>query len=62
MKKFLCHKCGCYLGEMEKGRVHKKAVLLCGTCLDLLYNNQLSQLFNIFGITHGPFKKQVPEE
>ena len=27
-----CEKCSLHLGEMQKGRLRKGAVLLCGTC------------------------------
>ena len=32
MKKLLCHCCNCYLGEIAKGKLHKKARVLCGAC------------------------------
>ncbi len=32
MKKLYCKKCFCFLGEMEKGKLHKKAILLCDGC------------------------------
>jgi hypothetical protein len=34
MKEFRCLKCNVYLGEMEKGKIHKKAVILCTECHD----------------------------
>lgn len=32
--KLECKRCGCYLGELELGKIHKKAVMLCHTCMD----------------------------
>jgi len=31
---FKCKKCGLNLGEMEKGKIRNKAVLLCDVCWD----------------------------
>lgn len=62
MKKLTCYRCGCYLGEMEKGRLHRRAALLCEACFNLVHTNPLSQLFNMFSMDNGPLKKQVPEE
>jgi len=32
--KFTCHKCSCYLGEMDKGKLKNGAVLLCKSCIE----------------------------
>lgn len=32
MKKLVCDRCGKYLGEIEKGRIAKDAICLCGEC------------------------------
>lgn len=34
MKELRCLKCNVYLGEMEKGKIHKKAAILCTECHD----------------------------
>lgn len=33
MKEFKCGECGKYLGEMEKGKIHKKTTVLCEKCM-----------------------------
>ena len=33
MKKFECIRCHKYLGEMEKGKIHKEASILCNECM-----------------------------
>ena len=33
MKKFECVKCHKYLGEMDKGKIHKEAFILCDKCM-----------------------------
>jgi RNase P subunit RPR2 len=41
MKEFYCKKCNKFLGDMEKGRIHKGAVILCTECMSVyesLYN------------------------
>jgi len=32
MKNFKCSRCGKYLGEMSKGKLHKNAIILCDRC------------------------------
>jgi hypothetical protein len=34
MKKLNCNKCLCFLGEMEKGKIKKDAVILCSNCME----------------------------
>jgi len=34
MKEFKCKRCGKYLGEMSKGKLHKDAIILCNKCKD----------------------------
>lgn len=36
MKELKCHKCGCYLGDIEKGKIKNGAVLLCRGCFKLM--------------------------
>lgn len=31
-KKLLCENCGKFLGEVERGLIHRKLVCLCATC------------------------------
>lgn len=33
MKKLVCNECKRVLGEMEKGKIHKRAVILCEDCM-----------------------------
>ena len=33
MKEFKCFECGKYLGKMEKGEIHKRAKLICESCM-----------------------------
>jgi len=33
-KRLECNKCFTYLGEMEKGKIKKGAVILCDKCID----------------------------
>lgn len=44
MKTFKCHKCDTFLGEMETGKIHKKAILLCDKCMD--YYKTIESLSN----------------
>ena len=34
MKTFHCHKCNCYLGEVQKGKIKHKSVILCSSCFE----------------------------
>jgi len=31
---FKCSRCGCYLGELIKGKIKKNTALLCEECMD----------------------------
>jgi len=34
MKELHCHKCSCFLGAIEKGKIKKGTVLLCSKCFE----------------------------
>jgi hypothetical protein len=38
MKTLNCFKCNAYLGEIEKGKIERKAKLLCGKCHDEFFS------------------------
>ena len=31
-KQFNCHKCGYFLGNMERGKIHKGTIMFCPAC------------------------------
>jgi hypothetical protein len=34
VKQLNCHKCLCYLGEIEKGKIKKGSIILCPECFE----------------------------
>ncbi len=45
MKKLTCKVCGCYLGEIDKGRIRKDAVVLCEYCYSVTDLKSAADLF-----------------
>ena len=56
MKEFKCHKCGCYLGEMEKGKLKKGSCLLCTECYE-----SYKTFESLCNLKHGNNKVEMPE-
>ena len=34
MKTLTCHRCSCYLGEIEKGKLKHGSIVLCSDCFE----------------------------
>jgi hypothetical protein len=60
MKELRCLKCDVYLGEMEKGKIHKKAVILCTECHDA-YKVYETLAGEKYGNKSGSGKYDMPE-
>jgi len=57
MKTLNCHKCGEYLGEIEKGKIKNGTVLFCKKCFNLM--NALNNYKNTTNTTNNDFPSEL---